>query len=70
MTLIRSLQNESGNGAARAEIHQDSDGVFEVHYYSLGTSPTPIVERYENHSIHYAESAAINWLEGVKSLNG
>lgn len=68
--LVRSLQNESGSTAARAEIHQNEDGSFEVHYYSVGTSASPIVESYANHSIHYAESAAVNWLEGIKVLNG
>lgn len=70
MTMVRTLQNESGATAARAEIHKGTDGSFEVHYYSVGTSPAPIVERYDGKSIHYAESAALNWLEGVKQLNG
>ena len=69
MTVIRTLQNESGASAARAEIHE-TDAGYEVHYYFVGTSSTPVVERYYNHSVHYAESAAINWLEGVKQLNG
>lgn len=69
MSMIRSLQNESGASAARAEIHE-KDGVYEVHYYSVGTSPVPLVERYEGKSIHYAFSAAENWLEGIKVLNG
>ena len=68
--LIRSLQNESGPAAARAEIHENADGSFEVHYYSVGTTSSPIIESYAGHSIHYAQDAAVNWLEGIKVLNG
>lgn len=69
MTMISSIQNENGPAAPRAEIHE-KNGVYEVHYYSVGTATTPIVERYDNHSVHYARDAAENWLDGIKQLNG
>ena len=69
MTMISSIQNESGSSAPRAEIHE-RDGVYEVHYYSVGTTTAPIIERYEGHNVNYARDAAENWLDGIKQLNG
>lgn len=69
MVMVSSIQLESGSSAPRAEIHEN-DGVYEVHYYSVGTATTPIVESYGMHSIHYARDAAENWLSGVKQLDG
>lgn len=70
MTLVRAMLKELGEMTPRAEIHQTPDGTYEVHYYSVGTTTKPFVERYAGKSFHYAESAASNWLDGIKALNG
>ena len=57
------------DGSARAEVRQNENGVYEICYQdSRGQQYR--TESFEGKSVHYAESAAENWINGIKNLNG
>lgn len=65
--LLSTYFKEDSSGP-RAEIHNSAGGYFIEYYDATGN-----MVRTENHfgkSIHWVESAAENWAQGVKTLNG
>ena len=52
----------------RAEVFRTKDG-YSTDYYGPDGSFIR-TERYDGKSIHFVESAADNWISGVKQLNG
>lgn len=67
-TIISTFYKESSDGA-RADVVQN-DGVYGIEYYN-GSDVRPFkVETFPNNSLFYVESAAENWVMGIKVLNG
>jgi hypothetical protein len=66
--IISTFYKESLDGA-RAEV-VNNDGTYGIEYYN-GNDVKPFkVETFPHNSLHYAESAAENWVMGIKTLNG
>lgn len=65
--LINAYIKESGGVTLEAQVHK-MDVSYSVRYFIDGQQVK--VEDFDNKSIHFVESAAHNWLEGVKNLNG
>lgn len=65
--LLTSFYKEGTSEGTRADIHESSKGYF-IRYYSNGALLKE--ETFEGKSIHFVQSAAENWISGVKTLNG
>ncbi len=65
--LLSTVFKESNGITMRAEIHDTPDG-YEIQYY--GSNGFLKSETYHDKSIHYVESAAHNWVNNIKVLNG
>jgi hypothetical protein len=67
-TVISTFYKESSSDA-RADIVLN-DGTYSIEYYN-GSGVKPFkVETFPNNSLFYVESAAENWVMGIKTLNG
>jgi hypothetical protein len=67
-TIISTFYKESFDGA-RADVVQNN-GTYSIEYYN-GSDVSPFnVEKFPNNSLFYVESAAENWIMGIKTLNG
>lgn len=67
-TIISTFYKESSVGA-RADVVQ-TNGTYGIEYYN-GSDVRPFkVETFPNNSLFYVESAAENWVMGIKVLNG
>ena len=66
--IVNSFYKESENGNYRADIHKSESG-YSIEYYSP-TGNKIKNESFAGKSIHYVESAALNWISGIKTLNG
>lgn len=65
---LTSYFKESPSGNYRAEIHQDTSGYLIEYYNPAGDKFK--TETYYDKSIHYVSSAAENWINNIKILNG
>ncbi len=65
--LLSTIFKESNGVSMRAEIH-DTEAGYSIEYYG----PTGFIksETYHDKSIQYVESAASNWVNDTKVLNG
>ena len=67
-TIISTYYKETAGGA-RADV-VFNDNIYGIEYYN-GSDVSPfLVETYPNKSLFYVESAAENWVMGIKNLNG
>lgn len=58
---------ENSEKAMRAELFDTKEG-YRIDYY--GPSGLLQSENFKGVSVHYAQDAAENWLQGIKKLNG
>jgi hypothetical protein len=65
--LISTFFKEDTNGA-RAEVHKTQSG-YEIQYYDMN-GDFMMSEEHHGKSLPWAESAAENWTQGIKNLNG
>jgi hypothetical protein len=65
--IVRTFFKESDGANIKAEIHDTPEG-YAIYYYTSGEFMKS--ETYHDKSIHYVESAAENWIAGIKVLNG
>ena len=65
--LIKTYFKEDASGP-RAEVHKTEEGYYIEYYDNTGNLLTRLP--HFGKSIHWAESAAENWAQGVKNLNG
>jgi hypothetical protein len=65
--LISTVFKEQDGVSMKAEIHDTPDGYTIEYYGPHGLFKT---ETYHDKSIFYVESAARNWVDGIKVLNG
>jgi hypothetical protein len=66
-THVNTHIKESAGAVLKACIYQSNEGYsieYEIDGDTVGT------EMFPNKSIFYVESAASNWLAGIKKLNG
>ena len=64
----KTLISEKDGQSLRADFYTEENVGAGVRFYINGALVKE--EFYENKSIHYAQSAAENWLAGIKTLNG
>lgn len=67
-TIISTYYKEDAGGA-RADVVKN-DNVYSIEYYNGSDANPFLVETYPNNSLFYVESAAENWVMGIKQLNG
>lgn len=67
MAVISTIIKESDGTRMKAVINQTDNGPFVIEYFINDSFKT--AETFQNVSIHYVESAAENWLSGIKKLN-
>lgn len=65
--LVNQFLGEREGAQMRAEIHKSND-VYSCKYFINGNMQTE--EAFPGKSIYYVEDAAVNWLQGIKVLNG
>lgn len=65
--LITTYFKEDASGP-RAEVHKTENGYCIEYYDNSGN--LMLSEPHVGKSIHWVESAAENWSQGVKNLNG
>jgi hypothetical protein len=68
MTNIKTLVKEHNGTTLEARIMKEEHSPFIIDYYINGMYTQ--TESFPGYSIHFVESAAYNWLEGIKVLNG
>lgn len=68
MTMkVKEFLGEKSGQTLRAEIYSDVDGYNIQFYVNDNLQKT---ESFVGKSIHFVESAATNWIDGIKVLNG
>lgn len=67
-SLVNQFLGEKDGQQLRAEIYTAGPTGYTINYYINGQFIKE--EAIMNHSIHYVEDAAENWIAGIKVLNG
>ena len=67
MTKVNQFLGERAGKNLCAEIHKDLNG-YKIQFYIDNNLVKE--ETFYDHSIHYVEDAAENWIAGIKVLNG
>ncbi len=68
MSTIKTVVKERNGLNLEARIRKTSHEPYIIEYYIDGKYKQ--TETFEGVSLYYVESAAENWLNGVKTLNG
>jgi hypothetical protein len=67
MSKVNQFLGERSGKSLCAEIHKDVNG-YKIQFYIDDNLVKE--ETFYDHSIHYVEDAAENWISGIKVLNG
>jgi hypothetical protein len=67
MSKVNQFLGERAGKSLCAEIHKDMNG-YKIQFYIDDNLVKE--ETFYDHSIHYVEDAAENWISGIKVLNG
>lgn len=66
--LVDTFYKNTPEGEFKAEMYTDSNGYY-IHFY--GPNGNLIKkEEFRGKSRYYVEDAAVNWVQGIKVLNG
>jgi hypothetical protein len=68
MPVISTFWKEDADGKAKADVVLNSD-TYRIEYYDARGEHFR-TEEFPGKSIFYVESAAENWAQGIKVLNG
>jgi argonaute-like protein implicated in RNA metabolism and viral defense len=68
MSQIRTIMKEQNGTLLEAKIMKSEHMPYSIEYFINGKYVQ--TETFAGHSLYYVESAAENWLAGIKVLNG